>query len=91
MLKVHFPVIWWLTSWEKLKETKAEMEVLRLKELREHDERAAARLKARLAEQRGDLEADFNDTLLKIENKQKHELESMMSKLNNTNEDLVSK
>ena len=66
------------------------MEVLRLKELREHDERAAARLKARLAEQRGDLEADFNDTLLKIENKQKHELESMMSKLNNTNEDLVS-
>jgi len=73
----------------KLKETKAEMEVLRLKELREHDERAAARLKARLAEQRGDLEADFNDTLLKIENKQKHELESMMSKLNNTNEDLA--
>ena len=67
------------------------MEVLRLKELREYDERAAARLKARLAEQRGDLEADFNDTLLKIENKQKHELESMMSKLNNTNEDLVSK
>ena len=66
------------------------MQVQRAKEIKECNDRAAVRLKSRLAEQRAELETDFNDSLLKMENQQKQEMEAMMAKLNSSNDDLVS-
>jgi len=73
----------------KLSQTRAEMQVQRAKEIKECNDRAAVRLKSRLAEQRAELETDFNDSLLKIENQQKQEMEAMMAKLNSSNDDLA--
>ena len=67
------------------------MATVRKAEIAECNEKAEARLKARLGEQRGELEADFADSVLRIEHKQKQEIETMMAKLNSSNDDLVSK
>jgi len=72
----------------KLAQMKTDMATVRKAEVAECNEKAEARLKARLGEQRGELEADFADSVLRIEHKQKQEIETMMAKLNSSNDDL---
>ena len=73
----------------KLAQIKADMAETRKADIAQCNEKAEARLKARLAEQRDELNADFADTVLRIEHKQKQEIEAMMAKLNSSNDDLA--
>lgn len=71
---------------EQKKEHKKQNEVI----LKEAEAKFQAKLRSRLQDQRSEIESDYNDMLLQIENKQKQEIERMASKLAGAKDEMVS-